>query len=242
MQQENILDLFNQKINSFYSSRLIIIDKQISELLQILVSKEEYLKIVVESAEAYDYSIELKNATSSETTLMFTMPHSRRKIVSLVTGLLYEFDNKTKNVVDFITSFYPAETTHASYIKFLDNIISPFAHAFTMLITTENDVLEVVADKPIQNLNDLAKEQCGYWLTQLSDTLLANNKIDEQTRDDALELIRGLYYVLELQDANLIKYVWIGLKNVLREDKSCVREMQEINSMLFNFGLIDSGK
>lgn len=241
MQQKDTIDLFNKVITSFYSSRLIIVDKNISQLLKTLVENKNLFKVLTECVNAYNYEIEYQNAiTSNEIRPVFLLPHSRRKTIALVCGLLYEFDNKTKNIIDFVTSFYPAETTHESYIKFLDNVITPFAHSFTMLLTTSYEIPEIHLIKEADELlNDQAKEQCTYWLNQLSNSIIASNKIYESVRSDALELIKGMFHVLELQQISLIRYIWIGLKNTIKEEKLCTREIQEISSILYNYGVIN---
>lgn len=240
MQQKNTLDILNELIASFYSSRLIIVDKTISKFLKTLVENKELFSILTECVSAYNYETEYQNAlTTTDSKTSFLLPRSRRKTIALVSGLLYEFDNKSKNIIDFVTTFFPAETTHESYINFLDGIITPFSDSLAMLLTTNYDLPDIAPEKTNEIFPDAAKEQCTYWLTQLSDSIIASNKIDEQTRSDAMELIKGMFHTLELQNPIFIKYVWIGLKNTLKLDKSCTREIQEINNVLYNYAVLD---
>ncbi|HHX49267.1 MAG TPA: hypothetical protein GX709_02625 [Clostridiales bacterium] len=240
MQQKNTLDILNELIVSFYSSRLIIVDKVISKFLKTLVENKELFEILSDCVNAYDYETEYQNAlTTTDNKTTFLLPRSRRKTIALVSGLLFEFDNKSKNIIDFVTTFFPAETSHESYIKFLDNIITPFADSFAMLLTTNYDLPEIKPETQNEIFPDAAKEQCTYWLTQLSDSIISSNKIDEQTRNDALELIKGMFHMMEMQNPTFIKYVWIGLKNTLKSEKSCTREIQEINTVLYNYAVIN---
>lgn len=241
MQVEN-LNQFQESINLFYASRLIIVERDISNMLRVLVGRPDYFQIIGECAKAAIFKGEYKRAISSSTNVeKFLLPNSDCKIVSLVTGLLFEFDKNNISIVDFVTSFFPADKPHESYIKFCDNIIKPFEKSFKniylgLIDSGETESTEV--PEGLIPLVDKAKEDCDYWLRKMIDTIIGDNSIPESLRNDSLKLLHGLLYVLDINNPVLINIVWTGVDRTLSNVSSCYRELRELEQILKSYGAI----
>ena len=116
MENTSNLQKFNDTLNAFYSSRLIIVDKAISDFLKALASDESYMSVIADATKTSDYRQEYKNAiVTDENGVSFRLPTNKRHVVSLVVGLLLEFDKKDLSIIEFVRKFYPAEVSHDSY-------------------------------------------------------------------------------------------------------------------------------
>ncbi len=243
MDDNKNLDKFSHSLNAFYSSRLIIVDKTISDFLKMLAQDNGYMAIVADSARTSDFKQEFQKAiVNDENGLSFRLPMNPRHVITLVVGLLFEFDRKDISVIEFVRKFYPSEASHDSYLAFCDGIIKPFGEAFkaVYLGLEENEHASTsIADLEEKPFNDKAKDECDYWLNLIMGGVLEDSSFTKSEQKDAVTLIKGMSYVTEMANPILIKLTWIGLKNTLGTRKSIYRELKEIETILINYGVID---
>lgn len=237
------LNKFNEGLNAFYGSRLIIVDRTISAFLQTLATEPEFMAIIADCARTTNFKQEYTHAiVNDENGLSFRLPTNKRHIIALVTGLLYQFDSNDISIIEFVRKFYPAEASHDSYLTFCDNVLKPYGEAFRAVYMGEEQdghASTTVADIPEKPFNDKAKEETDYWLTLALDNVVADNTFTDSHRSDASTMIKGLMYATELANPVLIKLCWVGLKYVLGSRKSTYRELKEVESILITYGVID---
>lgn len=242
MDCEKVIKIFNNAIAGFYSSRLIIVEREISKFLRIIAETPELYDIITDCGKRVSYGAEFEKAVAkSDTGAKFTMPKDRRRVISLVTGLLLDFDRKDLSIVDFVTKFYPADTSHESFINFLDDIITPYREAFTTLITGEPSAVTVAMKEELSVIPfpDAVKEDCDFWLRSLLDIVYGDSITEEAKRREFILVINGLLHASELRNPMLIKVIWIGLKNTFGYYKPGIRELKELESLLRNYGVIE---
>lgn len=233
---------FNDAINSFYTARLIIVERNIGRLLELIASTPELYGVIAECAKSANYQAEYKKAVSRDGVGgYFNLPANRRQLISLITGLLYEFDNKTLSIVDFVTGYFPGETSHESYLTFCEKVITPYAEAFRYMLEGEPGEISGVLSEELSIIPfpDKAKEDADFWLRSLLDIIVGDNSISESERREIVTMIKGLLYVLDTRNPMLIKIVWIGLKNTVGGRKVGFREMKETEMVLMSYGVID---
>lgn len=244
MRNPDSLIKFNDAVNAFYNSRLIIVDKVISGFLSTIVGTPDLIELVSDSAKTSNFRLEYNNAVGVDRNgnPVFRLPHNPRHTVSLVVGLLFEFDKKTISIVEFVTKFYPAEASHESYLRFLDEIITPFADAFRKLLTGDK-AIETIADNASDShrkvLDEKAREECDYWVRMLMDAVIASNGISDELRVDSVTMVKGMLYALDTGNPIIIKLVWIGMRNTLNIGNIGNRELNEIETLLVNYSLIE---
>ncbi len=243
MEKQQNLTKFNDSLNAFFLSRLVIVDKTISDFLKMLVNEPSFMELVKESARTTSFKQEYQNSiVNDENGLSFKLPMNKRHIVALVVGLLFEFDKMDISVIDFVRKFYPREQSHDSYLAFCDGVIRPFGEAFRSLYLGEvDDNLPssesiVVENKPF---NEKAKEEIDYWLNLIMGGMIGDYTYSKDEQKELRTLIQGMSYVCSLADPLLIKLTWIGLKNTLGNHKSIYRELKEVESILITYGVID---
>lgn len=243
MQELSSLEKLNNAIEDFYRSRLILADRVIADFLKTVAADDALISVVSEAAGAAGYAAEYKKAiTKDGISSFFLLPTGAKQIITLVTGLLYEFDNNTLSIIDFVTKFFPSDTANEAYTSFCNRIIKPYAEAFKARLVGEPDaVYQAMADATpkLQALPDKAKEDCNYWLGALLDSVTGDNGTPEDKRREFVIMIKGMMYVLDSHNPILIKLLWIGLKNTLGAYKPGKRELQELKSLLHTYGVLD---
>ena len=242
MANEQNLQKFSDAINAFYSSRLIIVDKAISEFLKTLASDNSYMEVLADATKTADYRQEFNKAiVNDENGVSFRLPMNKRHVIALVVGLLLEFDRKDLSIIEFVRKFYPAEASHDSYLAFCEQVIKPFSEAFKSVYVGEEDTYSstTIADLEEKPFNDKAREECDYWLRLVIDGIISDNGFTPAERKDFITMVKGLMYVTELQNPLLIKLNWLGIKYALGHRKCVYRELKEVETILINYGVID---
>ena len=242
MPNEQNLQKFSDAINAFYSSRLIIVDKAISEFLKTLASDNSYMEVLADATKTADYRQEFNKAiVNDENGVSFRLPMNKRHVIALVVGLLLEFDRKDLSIIEFVRKFYPAEASHDSYLAFCEQVIKPFSEAFKSVYVGEEDTYSstTIADLEEKPFNDKAREECDYWLRLVIDGIISDNGFTPAERKDFITMVKGLMYVTELQNPLLIKLNWLGIKYALGNRKCVYRELKEVETILINYGVID---
>ncbi|HQC54644.1 MAG TPA: hypothetical protein PKX91_02855 [Clostridia bacterium] len=240
---DNVLQQFDEKIDACYNSRLILVDKPISELLKTLVSRQDYFSVLRDAAKTASFSNEFqKSCIMTSEGKKFLLPTSDTKIVSLVTGLLFEFDKGNLSIVDFVTSFFPSAHPHGSYIQFCKNVLLPFSDSFSRLMKGEPphaDVNLTLDTNTRSPLVDKVKEDCDYWIRIMIDSVIGDNSINERLRQDALKMLNGFLHILDLNDPIITSITWTGLNYTLSDVNAVYRELRELELLLKKYGAID---
>lgn len=241
---ENQLNIqkFNDALNAFYSSRLIIVDKVISDFLKVIASNNSYMEVLADATRTSDYKQEFQKAiVNDENGLSFRLPLNKRHVIALVVGLLLEFDRKDLSIIEFVRKFYPSKASHDSYLSFCEMVLKPFGEAFRAIYLGEEDNYSpaTIADFEEKPFNDKAREECDYWLRLVIDGIISDNGFTNKERSDFITMIKGLMYVTELQNPLLIKLNWLGIKYAFGDRKSVHRELKEVETILINYGVID---
>ena len=230
---------FDQCIMAFYSTRLIIVERTVSALLKTLATEPELMHVVSESASSTSYPAEYALATEGG---VFRIPASgNKRVVGLTVGLLLQFDKHEKSVIDFVTRYFPAPTSHESYMAFLDAVIRPFHKAFTALLSGENAIQmpEGAPEVRDESLPDNAKEELAYWLKALMQKVFLLDGADDGVQNDATDALKGMLYALEFDNPLLLKVVWIAIKYTLGSLNTGERELNSICEILHNYGITD---
>jgi hypothetical protein len=242
MSEEAALQFLRASEHEFCESRLILVERVISGFLQGLTENPDLLAILEDCAKSASYPSEYKKAVSRDGVGSYLLlPQGTKQMISLVTGLMYEFDNGTISIVDFVTKFFPSDSSNASYGMFCERIIKPYFDAFTRRLKGEPDTVSETLAEKLQtpySFPDKAKEDCEHWLKALLDIAAGDNNTPEDKRREYIEMIKGMIYVLEGRNPLLIKLLWTGLKNTLGNFRPGRRELSEIKNILTVYGVL----
>lgn len=231
-----ITDKFDQCIKAICDSKLIIVDRAFSNLLRTLVITPEYLHVVREAASTTSFSSEMQKCTE---TGEFVLPKSNKSAVALTVGLLLEFDKRKISVTDFVTKYFPDSTSNGCFQKFIETVIKPFARAFRSLLNGENAIIGERDEITPSVIPEPEKEEVETWLKTLLTEVYATDRLDEDSRRDLTDMIKGTLYVLEFDNPILMKVAFMGLSYALGCYNMGYRELNAVKEILVTYGIME---
>ena len=231
-----ITDKFDQCIKAICDSKLIIVDRAFSNLLRTLVITPEYLHVVREAASTTSFSSEMQKCTE---TGEFVLPKSNKSAVALTVGLLLEFDKRKISVTDFVTKYFPDSTSNGCFQKFIETVIKPFARAFRSLLNGENAIIGERDEITPSVIPEPEKEEVETWLKTLLTEVYATDRLDEDSRRDLTDMIKGTLYVLEFDNPILMKVAFMGLSYALGYYNMGYRELKAVKEIFVTYGIME---
>lgn len=231
-----ITDKFDQCIKAICDSKLIIVERAFSNLLRTLVITPEYLHVVREAASTTSFSSEMQKCTE---TGEFVLPKSNKSAVALTVGLLLEFDKRKISVTDFVTKYFPDSTSNGCFQKFIETVIKPFARAFRSLLNGENAIIGERDEITPSVIPEPEKEEVETWLKTLLTEVYATDRLDEDSRRDLTDMIKGTLYVLEFDNPILMKVAFMGLSYALGYYNMGSRELNAVKEILVTYGIME---
>ena len=231
-----ITDKFDQCIKAICDSKLIIVDRAFSNLFRTLVITPEYLHVVREAASTTSFSSEMQKCTE---TGEFVLPKSNKSAVALTVGLLLEFDKRKISVTDFVTKYFPDSTSNGCFQKFIETVIKPFARAFRSLLNGENAIVGERDEITPSVIPEPEKEEVETWLKTLLTEVYATDRLDEDSRRDLTDMIKGTLYVLEFDNPILMKVAFMGLSYALGYYNMGYRELNAVKEILVTYGIME---
>ena len=222
--------------NQLVSAKFILCAIPMKNFLKCLAYYEEFSSVIKKFKQNFDYKKELyKCSTEINGIKTFTLPTIHSKIIPLVTCLLLDFDDGSKNFTQFVLDYYPSASHNQSFFAFCDSIITPFYNAM-VAVTSGNEVKIVedeitIADKQINIVNGGLFEQSEYLAQRLYEAVKLSN-ISEDEREECKIVIEGFLLATESCDHRRIKSAWIGMKNTLKIVKIVKSPLTKLEDLL----------
>ena len=114
--------------------KYIMSGNTIASLLRYISSQPVLMSRLEKCNYGFMYSSELETAMSGG---IFKLPLGSRKVVALITGLLFELDRGTINFHNFIKKYYRASGVDTSFDMFVNSVIMPYLMAFKNVLADE---------------------------------------------------------------------------------------------------------
>lgn len=224
------------------NSKLIMFNAGLSNLLTYIARNKSLMDFIKDCNIAVDYRKEYYEATNlMNATASFKMPTDNRKIIALVTGILFDIDRGEIELYKFLKTYFDMGDINACYDRFVEQIIFPYCEAF----------IDYVNDVPLKlNVNyeprqeqktsfEIISEQILPFIESIYVAVYGDNKLSEEQRADFVVILEGFCYALEQENSALIRYLWIGLKNTLKDYHPATKYIGGIKIVLTNYGIID---
>jgi hypothetical protein len=242
---EFVIKKFNAVMNELCNTRLIIAEQTISKLLQLVTDEEVLFEIVSESNLLTDYRREYRRAMADDGKKgFFQMPHETHSIITLVTGILYDFDAKNLNIVEFVTKLFPAFSAHESYMRFCREVLVPYEDAVMQLLmhpeqktvaVQQNETTEISATK----FSESAGKDIDFFLRKLLEIVTDDLGLDDVVMNDYALMVKGMLHALSLGDNMLMKVVFTGLRYTFSKYKKGANEITQIEMLLRTYSVIE---
>ncbi len=238
-----ITQKFENSIEQIFKSTIITADIAIDRFLAEITTTPELYAIIVDSNTDFSYKTEFSKAVlNSATGKTFCLPQSKKKVIALVTKLLYDFIRKRNSIVDFVMTYFKTTSHQDSYMVFLDKVMTPYVQAFYEIVSGQEAVAveEAIIDEtsPVTVFSDNALDEIATYIEKIKDDLHLSSDFTDQTRDELISLLDGTIYILESHNAVLIRTSYIGLKNTLLLYRIGLRELKEIERLFVSYGVI----
>lgn len=234
MLEQNIRQI-QTLIQRLAKSNLLVIDKEISLFLSELATTETFKNIVTECNHNYSFDNDWQKLLSKKEIIL---PHNKKQRVAFIIGLLYKLDIKNLSSIDMLKTFYGQYADlQIAYNQFCQDIIYPLQEAFIAILKGEPVEIDEEEQSVIPILDKMNEDIQNWLLLLIRHIGQNNNALNDQEEKELYFLIKGFASKLETEDTNLIKLLWIGLKNTLYKYDIGLKEVIEIEKLFSIYGL-----
>lgn len=252
MNQEN-LKIFIERTNTLIETKVILADKAISTLLKCVVSNEIFLQTIKDTLKEIPYATEFSRARATITQPNGTvlsklkLPQTDSRIFTFVICLLTEFDSNKRNLLEFLQEFFTNEDANVSYKQFAVQILKPFKKAGEHILRSLNplDCYQKEEENCEQSffaehiyINQDILDNISEQINNLTIKLETEMYYSQQEKADVNYIINAFSNALLSKNPRLIKIIWIGVKNTLKQYKSIEPYLRKINTLLVENNLI----
>ncbi len=235
---ENLQQVYSElaaHCNKIKEGKYLMSTGTITSLLRYITAQPALMSCLEKCNYGFRYSAELEAAMSGG---IFKLPLGSKKVVALVTGLLFDMIRGTVNFHNFIKKYYRAATVDMSFDLFVGSVIMPYLMAFRNVLDgkgEEDSSLEEADDKPV---GAGVKEQLLPLIMQFTEAVAADNALTDEAREDFYVMLEGLYYSLELSRAKMVKAMFMGLSSVMQDYKNGASYIRAIGKVLREYAII----
>lgn len=240
---------FCLKCNAICSSKLILADKKISNLLKTIAGSEGICRLLEKCLDGFNYKIEFLKSkipdTKKQGKFEIVLPEDE-KLIAYVFCLLCEFENKEKDLTQFLIDYYGFEDLfNDGFANFCNKIIIPFKNTVVSVSSNiEKEIKEIV--KPdlelvYQELN--IKDNAFIKINKLYRELIRNinkeSQLNTEERKHYLMVAGAFLSAFEKKDAVLSDVLLIALKYMSINYRFLVNKVRAIEKI---FELIKNGQ
>ncbi len=229
---------FEKKCNDIVHSNFIMSSNYIMSLLRLVAQTPVLMEFVAKCNQGLSYKEEFDLAASGAS---FRLPTSNKRIVSLVTGMLFEIDQNSINLNSFLIKYFGTTDYEEGYKMFCKSVIEPYCEAFKMILDDEieeDNTRDVSAVKDVA-LSDNIKEQIFPYISAMNEVVVSDHNLKEKKRKDYLTMLEGFYYAIEISNAKMIQVVWIGLQSVVESYRPLKSYIKSLQSILLAFDIVE---
>ncbi len=254
MNKSEELQFFLEKADELCSSKYILSEIKIVNLLKAISSSETLLAIFKNCLIDFDideakkkYFIKSKYLTGDKGE--FILPGNSRELLAHVFNILVEIDSKEINFPDFLSKyFYEDGSFSASYGAFINSMIKPFRNSVKLLMecvidgSLEDPIeaivreeerraeLEIERQKREQLEAELSKKSYGASVKKIRELLLKDkqkikgSKYKDQIKEEITLIIDMFANAIESEDKDAIYYSFVAYKYCAKAHKHTLRK------------------
>lgn len=234
------LKLFIEACDKMSSSKFIMIDKRMSDVLKSIAKTEPVFNLIKECMINFNFDLEWKKATIKTGTLVF--PEETRKFIAFVFVLLNCLDDKKISASELLSNYFTkVENIAGPYGEFCESVINKFKTSIvnTLVPYEENKVeYQTQVESPLDN------EVCArivFLAKDLRDYVGGMKKIKKSTltKGEFTEIINNLIFAVKNGNYQFIKPLLLALKSAKGKDKEIEHRINGIVELV-NSVMIDA--
>ena len=219
---------FNESVNKLIEGKLILVDKNIAQVLQCVARSSILCKTLADTIKTMSYVTEFSRAkvswTKNDGTVesRLKLPVDRNRLFAFVVCLLMEVDNGSRNFLDFLKEFYNDATNDLSYARFSEEVLKPFKSVGEYILRSVDP--DSVNYQFVEQAELFFKAESIYVESAVQKSILdsmeeARLQLQQKKLNDVdwSELVVVQEYMvnaLYLKNPKIIKLAWLAYKNV----------------------------
>lgn len=227
---------FKAAADELMSSKYILAEKRISDLLKTIATNSELLDLFRTALSGYNYSVEFnKSRTSSKGKPKLVLPKNQARKIAYIFCLLMEFDTGKRSLKDFLDTYYYMPQPNASLALWTKDMITVFKDVTEYLYVNG---IETLLDN--EEIDYSLRRQVGEILENMN-ALLVRSSVGADTKRDLFVILSAVENSLTPNKADVLKALIIGLEHVARETEiyqSFAPYLIELKSALLSADLI----
>ena len=244
MQSERDLNNFHSRCEEVMTSRFILAETKIAELLKSVVLSPVLYRAVERCLNDFNYEVAFLKARAADPVsggYRFSLPENRADLVAFVFCLLCEIESKKRDLQRLLEDCFSAGGNCVDgYAAFCKQIILPFEAALAA-IAGEYDAGEGADPQPdgqkffgtdFASLSASTLEEILALCGELSRLLGEERSFPAEEKQEMLFLIEAFCHALSTRDRKLIRALFVGMKNAFRGYKRFFDPLGEIERTL----------
>ena len=228
---------FKAAADELMSSKYILAEKRISDLLKTIATNSELLDLFRTALSGYNYSVEFnKSRTSSKGKPKLVLPKNQARKIAYIFCLLMEFDTGKRSLKDFLDTYYYMPQPNASLALWTKDMITVFKDVTEYLYVNG---IETLLDN--EEIDYSLRRQVGEILENMNALLVRSSSVGADTKRDLFVILSAVENSLTPNKADVLKALTIGLEHVARETEiyqSFAPYLIELKSALLSADLI----
>lgn len=252
-QNEKEIAVFNFRINDLVTGKLIMVDKNISNLLKFIALSPQLSQCVSETLLGVSYAAEFERARTYVTQAdgkvrpRLVLPQDCNRLVTFVICLLAELDSQQRNILDFLQEYFYDKDSQSSYDKFCDAILRPFRSAGELVLAGDYDIsIDVVQQKTAEKYFDaeqvyISSQAFPHIIDELqilSDKVRREFNAGKALKNDMLQMCEALYNAIVCRNPKLVNLFWIGLFYTFKVARFADGNISRLEALLYKNNLI----
>ena len=219
---------FKAAADELMSSKYILAEKRISDLLKTIATNSELLDLFRTALSGYNYSVEGKPK--------LVLPKNQARKIAYIFCLLMEFDTGKRSLKDFLDTYYYMPQPNASLALWTKDMITVFKDVTEYLYVNG---IETLLDN--EEIDYSLRRQVGEILENMNALLVRSSSVGADTKRDLFVILSAVENSLTPNKADVLKALIIGLEHVARETEiyqSFAPYLIELKSALLSADLI----
>lgn len=211
---------FCAKCDAVAGSKLILADRKISGLLKAIAASEGLCRFLEKILSGFNYKLEFEKAKAphpeKEGRFVLNLPKGE-SLVAFVFCLLCEFENRERDLPQFLIDYYGYEDLFADgYADFCQKVIIPFKETVLALCSLSEDDALVKAELELEPHTLKISEQQFKRVNKLYQELARNinkeGRLDGEQRRHYLKVADAFLAACEQGDRGLVEALLLALK------------------------------
>ena len=224
------IKLFVDACEKMSSSKFIMIDKRISDVLKSIAKTESVFNLIKECMINFNFDLEWRKATVKSGCL--TPPDENYKFIAFVFALLNCIDDKKISASDLLSRYFTkVENPAGPYGEFCESIILKFKDVICHMLVPDEKYDEEMLKSQSQQVVD--KEICArivFLAKDLKDYVGGLKKVKKSTltKGEIVELLNNLINAVKNGHYQYIKSLLIAVKAAKGKDKEIEHRLNGI--------------